>query len=458
LTQRAICTIIAPYLFRSTGVILFSSKLKADYIELINSELDNIPIEDIGSFVLVQNALRNILVSNDECIIPKNIKELIENTEDLLNSPEQYVEKESDFEEFKSILRERITKKIEEFELFTQSQKEAYIQNQQTKEKQVFARQEEGQDRVRNLFTPEASLARLFSRISDINRDNPQLSRSPTRKEILDSLRRCLGVTGIEPGYYRNQITFSELNSFLLLSSSAIFKEACSNYYVIVPLLGTLNIKPNTFFNLDESIRQELCDNDFSVRYLVEKAKISQSTLLSLNENIRQELYANYESVCHLTQESNIPLNNLLSLDEIIRQEMYQNHEAVNTLTSKAGLPLGVLLLQSDSTRKILYDLADVIIMFSYLIFIRLSYEILNVIIIETGKEAVKNESHCKEYALCNTVSSNIVPITLALVLAKGVFTLFSVPVEKSNKTEDRILEVEDHETARNTVFRVQFS
>lgn len=126
----------------------------------------------------------------------------------------------------------------------------------------------------------------MFQTASDLRMRSQSLFLGPSRTEILDSLKRCLGVTGINRDSACTQMIFSELNNFLLPSTNAIFKEACENYYVIVVLLDLTNIKPNIFFSFDENIRQELYDNYFSVTNLVKKANIVLNTLLSLDENI----------------------------------------------------------------------------------------------------------------------------------------------------------------------------
>lgn len=42
----------------------FSSKLKADYVQLINEELDSIPVNQAEQFNLVAQELQNIITSD----------------------------------------------------------------------------------------------------------------------------------------------------------------------------------------------------------------------------------------------------------------------------------------------------------------------------------------------------------------------------------------------------------
>jgi hypothetical protein len=108
-----------------------SSKLQAEYAEFINSQLDNIPINNPGDFILVIEALRNIGSSQDTYTAPNYLREIFVNINDYINSPEEYVQNEQDYPEYQAIILNGITRKIAEFSEFNDEQKLAYIQEQQ---------------------------------------------------------------------------------------------------------------------------------------------------------------------------------------------------------------------------------------------------------------------------------------------------------------------------------------
>lgn len=108
-----------------------SSKLKADYIELINQQLDRVQIDSVEDFELAQQALQNIIQPTTGYDIPEKYREKMFLIKDYLQSPEYYVEHEQNYNEYKQIIIDRITVKIDELQSLSATQKQSYIQNQQ---------------------------------------------------------------------------------------------------------------------------------------------------------------------------------------------------------------------------------------------------------------------------------------------------------------------------------------
>lgn len=121
----------------------FSSKLKADYVELINGELDRIPVEQREEFNLIALELQDIIsspfilaIKGFFCSKPK--VSLLSNAalgqldyvRYCYNNPKDFVTSAGDYAEYQQILKGRITAKIAEFQKFTEKEKNAYIQFQ----------------------------------------------------------------------------------------------------------------------------------------------------------------------------------------------------------------------------------------------------------------------------------------------------------------------------------------
>lgn len=104
-----------------------SSKLKADYVELINSYLDNLPITTIDEFNLIRSALKNMVTPVEDYVAP----EALQGISELLDSPDIYVELPEDYAEYQEILRQRISTKEDEFLSFNDAQKISYILEKQ---------------------------------------------------------------------------------------------------------------------------------------------------------------------------------------------------------------------------------------------------------------------------------------------------------------------------------------
>lgn len=121
----------------------FSSKLKADYVQLINEELDSIPVNQAEQFNLVAQELQNIITSDlillvksffcPQINLPAPIQEQLNEIRYIYNNPKDYVASVADYPEYKQILKGRITAKISEFRSFTEKEKQNYIQFQNEK-------------------------------------------------------------------------------------------------------------------------------------------------------------------------------------------------------------------------------------------------------------------------------------------------------------------------------------
>lgn len=117
----------------------FSSKLKADYVELINGELDRIPVERVAEFSLIAQELQKLIAPafvlslkslfgcSSKSTLPKATQEQIAYVSYCYKTPKDFVQTAEDFPQYQQILRDRITAKITEFQTFTEKEKTAYI-------------------------------------------------------------------------------------------------------------------------------------------------------------------------------------------------------------------------------------------------------------------------------------------------------------------------------------------
>ncbi|STY28205.1 Uncharacterised protein [Legionella wadsworthii] len=120
-----------------------SSKLKADFVELINGELDRIPVESFEDFNLIAQELQNIICfsvascfksiffAQPKSTLPKNTLEQIDYVRFCYNNPKDYVASSEHYSEYQKILKERIQAKIIEFQKFTEKEKQSYMSFQQ---------------------------------------------------------------------------------------------------------------------------------------------------------------------------------------------------------------------------------------------------------------------------------------------------------------------------------------
>jgi hypothetical protein len=114
----------------------FSSKLKADYIELFNAALDSYPFHDLNEFQLLKDLLQD-WIDNKELVIQETFHGFFETLDDYNHNPECYVQNKSDFKEFQDLLKARILAKIDEIGSMSYDEKQKIIEDKQLKQKEV---------------------------------------------------------------------------------------------------------------------------------------------------------------------------------------------------------------------------------------------------------------------------------------------------------------------------------
>ena len=89
-----------------------TSKLRADYIEMINSALDEISINTFEDFDAIISCLNSIINQQVGHVTRQDLEEAKESIAEYLNSPESFVRNSEDYAEYQQIVRDRINAKI----------------------------------------------------------------------------------------------------------------------------------------------------------------------------------------------------------------------------------------------------------------------------------------------------------------------------------------------------------
>ncbi len=124
-------------------VMPFSTKLIADYVEMINGELDHIPVEQPAEFKFIIEELQDMISWSFPKILrncffkapskpdlPHATREQLNYISYCLNTPQDFVKSSADYAEYKKILTQRITAKINEFQSMNTKAKWGYIEFQ----------------------------------------------------------------------------------------------------------------------------------------------------------------------------------------------------------------------------------------------------------------------------------------------------------------------------------------
>lgn len=108
-----------------------TSRLIADYTELANHQLDAIPIRTEEDFLAVREALLSITEPSEKHTVPDSLRDRVKSLQEMINSPELYVQDEENYPEFQNIMLLRIAAKIREIDTLTPHARSNYIQSQE---------------------------------------------------------------------------------------------------------------------------------------------------------------------------------------------------------------------------------------------------------------------------------------------------------------------------------------
>lgn len=125
----------------------FTTKLKADCVEMINGELDSIPVGQLKEFRLIAEELHNIInwsfwntvksccffSPSQKSALPQETREHLDFIRYCFNTPKDFVASPKDYAEYKQILTERIIAKIAEFQAMNAQEQQGYIKFQEGK-------------------------------------------------------------------------------------------------------------------------------------------------------------------------------------------------------------------------------------------------------------------------------------------------------------------------------------
>lgn len=129
-----------------------STKLRAEYTELVNNYLDNIPAKKEEDFEVIKIALRTIIdPSLVQSELPDDLAGRVNEIKNLINEPELYVHDSNNFSAFKEIITSRVAAKIQEIEKLGPLERKKYIENQSS----LRARAEENQEVMANSEAPD---------------------------------------------------------------------------------------------------------------------------------------------------------------------------------------------------------------------------------------------------------------------------------------------------------------
>lgn len=106
------------------------TRLVADYAELANQYLDNIPVEEPEQFEVIKEALKAITEPAQNHHVPATLADRVTALKSIIEQPELYVQERRNDDEFKNIIIQRVAAKIQEIDTLSGAEKQKYIDDQ----------------------------------------------------------------------------------------------------------------------------------------------------------------------------------------------------------------------------------------------------------------------------------------------------------------------------------------
>ncbi|MDA8561490.1 hypothetical protein N9L02_00055 [Gammaproteobacteria bacterium] len=317
----------------------FSTKLKADYIEMINHQLDNIKIEVLNDFTLVQEFLLGIIDPLNYFSAPK-YSEAMNDIREYLDSPENWVEDSSDYEEYRKIIVDRITSKIDELKNMSVSQKKAYIENLKKNngppavgqdDSPPYSGDEDNFSDFEDLDSREMQQAEFKSETSRFNLFNDSQSLSPERYR--DNL--------FEASHMEDELSFDPLNSW-----QAAALHDLSDYGLTAEML--LNRYENShYFDYSHywALRELVLVSDFTIAdALLEISGLSSAQARGVQNGLSRRDIINLNSDAHISTLQNLKYFGLTS------EMLLNRNENGHDFSSSHRLALQRLVIEKNYT------------------------------------------------------------------------------------------------------------
>ncbi len=118
-----------------------NTKLQADYAELVHQYLDNLPAEKEQDFEVIVEALKSITEPTVSHTVPQNLEGRIKTIKEIVDNPDLYVQDNKYYDEFKTIIIQRVVAKINEIQNLSPADKEKYIADQKKLKETAMASQ-----------------------------------------------------------------------------------------------------------------------------------------------------------------------------------------------------------------------------------------------------------------------------------------------------------------------------
>lgn len=368
----------------------FPSKLTAEYVELINNELDKIPINNIEDFSFIVTALNSIPRPDNNTLrsptglfytynTPHPLNEAIAGVIEILNNPDSYVQDKNNYDEFQILIYSRITQKISEFQNMSLIEKQEYIQNQQsmrleaeTSSRQAAAiaqaRQRQPQPFEHTTGAQETEEEFLARRQREFQNEIIASERqTPTPMSVIMSFVRETGIPFIQLASIelpivaelinsRNSVSILMQNNLVTLEElvhlnsiqrqSLLSNPQSPESRIILTYLEKVrdfiritNISSTRFFAINRLIRTEIIENALQIAFIMTNtslpleiaslmiiAQAPLEQLLTLSPSRFQEVINNWERILCLTREANVSFSQLFNILQSTRSETVVNN------------------------------------------------------------------------------------------------------------------------------------
>lgn len=338
-----------------------TSKLRADYIEMINSALDEISINTVEDFDAIISCLNSIINPQVVHVTRQDLEEAKESIAEYLNSPESFVRNSEDYAEYQQIVRDRINAKINEFAQMSQAQKQAYIAEQQ--HKRTVTEHQHQEFRVRTPPAPGSeahvmSVQQMFQQpfasnvIANLNgvlTRGQYESLSLEKKELIANNIHATQCLIRECQVNFEQIHSLDYNEFRLFIEKAIDVER---------LVKEANIPFVQILALNIPIRSAVLNRSNGVVGLINRVGVPLQTILDLDPRIRSIVLRRPDDVIRLVNEVHISFNDIASLNPTTMVWILDKSVNVKILVNENDIPFTRLVeLEEQALRSLLTDI-----------------------------------------------------------------------------------------------------
>lgn len=314
---------------------MFSEKIRTDYIELINYEIDNLVVNNLAELDQLIKELKLLILIFENKIPMQTLQKQIADILEMLNNPQLFVQQEADYKEFQNIVLERINSKIAELSELSEERREIYIQELHARLNKAKQDNAIHLHLIKNKKPPQQGTpahtgalspleeAGIFQQVNNLETQVNSLLSDLLPSRIFSRFNRSIKIVIAE-----NILLIRNLFNKLKMSVDDLGKMNELELRDIIFLYPQLNLFVTELhvsfadlFKLYQKVGVDIIQNSAETLSFLKNSKLSMSELIKLVTILGDNFNKYKDDFCYLKNSCKLSLENIIAFSQDLAEE-----------------------------------------------------------------------------------------------------------------------------------------